>query len=201
MSNSKFEIVFKDGKTREVEAFNFSCAVVIAAHARYTDEKCRQHTQLFINEKKCRQSTPNTSHECTQHRPHSTKTTGLRKKFTENAEQFDALMVEMLQQNQNLKQAIKDLMPILRDWDPDHSSPEERNVIRKARELTKYKTNVICPVCKEIMDTWSHSEPEIPCQAAAMMGGEPRRRHAEKSPECAQHPDWFHGWHLEPIDS
>jgi len=35
--------------------------------------------------------------------------TDLRKKFTENAEQFDSLMVEMLEENEALKQRAKNL--------------------------------------------------------------------------------------------
>lgn len=42
---------------------------------------------------------------------------------------------ELENANEQLKQSIKDLMPVLRDWEPDHSSPEERKIIRKAQEL------------------------------------------------------------------
>ncbi len=85
---------------------------------------------------------------------------GLREKFTENAEQFDALMVEMLAENDRLKQALSlmvdintenkklkqaiiELMPVLHDWDPDHSKPEERNIIRKAQQLVTLKQHQV----------------------------------------------------------
>ncbi len=54
MRNSKFNVVFKDGEIRTVEAFNFSCAVVIAAYTRYTEEGCKQHSQLNVSEYKSR---------------------------------------------------------------------------------------------------------------------------------------------------
>ena len=51
---SAYLIEFLDGQKREVNDFNFSCAKVVAAHQRMTDEKAQTHTELGIDDKKCR---------------------------------------------------------------------------------------------------------------------------------------------------
>jgi hypothetical protein len=45
-------VQFLDGEKREVSAFNFSCAKVIAAYRRMTDENAQTHTELCIDESK-----------------------------------------------------------------------------------------------------------------------------------------------------
>ena len=47
-------IEFLDGQKREACAFNFSCAKVIAAYQRMTEENAQTHSELGIDDKKCR---------------------------------------------------------------------------------------------------------------------------------------------------
>ena len=48
-----YVIEFLDGQKREINAFNFSCAKVIAAYQRMTDENAQTHTELGIDDRKC----------------------------------------------------------------------------------------------------------------------------------------------------
>jgi hypothetical protein len=60
-----------------------------------------------------------------------------------------------------------------------------------------YKTLVLCPVCRAILDTQEHPDKEPNAQAVAMLAAEHRRKHGRESPTCTEHDDWIHGWMLE----
>ena len=52
--NLIFELAFLDGQKRTVEAPSFSSAKVIAAYKRHFEESALSHTQLTVDDKKCR---------------------------------------------------------------------------------------------------------------------------------------------------
>ena len=55
----------------------------------------------------------------------------LRRELDEYVSAAQRLAVEKA----DLRQALADLMPILRDWEPDHSTGEERQKWARAQEL------------------------------------------------------------------
>jgi len=60
-----------------------------------------------------------------------------------------------------------------------------------------YQTTARCPVCCTVFDTITHPHPEMDGQTGAMLLGECRSEHAQKSPSCRGHRDWSEGWTLD----
>jgi hypothetical protein len=63
----------------------------------------------------------------------------------------------------------------------------------------RYKTKVLCPVCGVLWDTIEHEDPRPWSQIVGFAVSNLRRAHGLESPECAAHPAWDRGWHLEPV--
>lgn len=64
----------------------------------------------------------------------------LRAKFTENAEQFDSLMVEMLDENEALKKACAgahDLLDFLLSLDAAEGTAEDFALLENLKSLTR----------------------------------------------------------------
>jgi hypothetical protein len=59
--------------------------------------------------------------------------------------------------------------------------------------------NLLCPVCKEVMDKVRYN-PMYKAMVLAALGGDARAEHAGHSPACARHEDWFNGWIVEETD-
>lgn len=60
--------------------------------------------------------------------------------------------------------------------------------------MLMYQTKLLCPVCKEVMDTIDHPNPKPDSMGLAMLGGEGRADHRHKSPKCALDDNWCMGW-------
>lgn len=60
-----------------------------------------------------------------------------------------------------------------------------------------YLTIVTCPVCATVFDLIRHEKPESNGQSVAMLAGDGRRFHRDKSPECATKPEWSKGWNTK----
>jgi len=50
-------------------------------------------------------------------------------------EELQALCLGMAAENDRLRSALADLMPILQQWEPDHSSGEHRAIWSKAEKM------------------------------------------------------------------
>jgi hypothetical protein len=64
---------------------------------------------------------------------------------------------------------------------------------------TIHTTNLRCPVCNEVMDVITHNTEELSDMGAAMIGGDGRREHRRKSPQCADQLPWLDGWVEEKV--
>lgn len=66
--------------------------------------------------------------------------------------------------------------------------------------MTTYRRNVLCPSCGAIIDVSESPSEDPDGMASAMLFGDSRREHAEKSPECRNKDGWYRGWDFGPVE-